>query len=162
MMTPEQVGPIRPAAENTGMSYFDFLVWDGARWITMNDHLNFITGADSFSQATVARKRFTVTSSLYDGEWEVHSTKSQIQETVTIDVLGQDQTQVNENLLLLQELFDQPVYQARKITDEMAETWTCYPAEYTINAGQVFSHAIRKQVRLSIPRFPKAAYEVIE
>jgi hypothetical protein len=156
-----QLGRVRPhnVAE---MEQFDFEIFDGVRWISLNDHLNFVTGADSFSAVSQARQRWTAKSSMYDGEWEVHSVLSQVNETITIDILGADHIQVAENIMWLQEMFTQDVYTCRKTMDAMRETWRCFPAEWGLNRGQTMSHAIRAQMKLSIPRFPKAVYEAVE
>jgi len=157
---PTQEGHIRPRNRD-GMQSFDFEVYDGVRWVTLNDHLHFIVGADSLQGSQQARRRYTVQSSMYDGDWEVHSTASSVTESVTVDVLGVDQIDVSDGLLLLEEIFTQAVYNIRVTRDSVRETWTCYPAEWSIDRGQVQSHNIRAQVRLSIPRFPKKTYQAV-
>lgn len=153
-------GMIRPVKPRDGLR-FDFQVHDGIRWVSLNDHLNFIVGGDSFQSVSQGRKRYTVQSALYDGDWEVHSTASSVTEGITIDVLGSDSIMVAENLDWMRKAFTQSVYNCRKITNDLMETWTCFPAEWAINSGQVFTHHTRAQVKLSVPRFPKINYEAI-
>ena len=157
---PTQEGHIRPRRTG-GMTLFDFEVYNGSRWVTLNDHVHYNIGSDSLGASAQSRRRYTVQSSMYDGDWEVHSTASSISESVTVNIIGTDQVEVADLLMALQEMFVQSVYNIRITRDALRETWLCYPAEWSIDRGQIQSHNIRAQMRLTIPRFPKITYEAV-
>lgn len=156
-----QEGGIRPRKQSTGMDQFDFEIFDGTYWVTLNDHVHFYVGAESLGNSTQGRRRYTVQSSMYDGDWEVHSTASSVTEQVTINILGTDQIEVTDSISRLMDAFTQSVYNIRVTRDIVRETWRCFPAEWSIDRGQIQSHNLRAQMRLSIPRFPKLTYEAV-
>lgn len=157
---PTQEGGIRPR-QSGGMTQFDVEIFDGVRWVSINDHIHYYVGSDSLNSSTQGRRRYTVQSSMYDGDWEVHSTASSVTEALTINLLGVDQIDISDGLIQLQEIFTQAVYNIRITRDTVRETWLCYPAEWSIDRGQVQSHNVRAQMKLSIPRFPKITYEAV-
>jgi hypothetical protein len=157
---PTQEGSIRPRRVS-GMESFDFEVYDGVRWVTLNDHIHYYVGAESLGTSQQGRRRYTVQSSMYDGDWEVHSTANSVTESVSVHITGVDQIDVSDSLLQLEEIFVQPVYNIRVTRDSVRETWTCYPAEWSIDRGQVQSHNVRAVMTLSIPRFPKKTYQAV-
>lgn len=155
-----QPGMIRPVKQG-GMAGFDFEVFNGVTWVTLNDHINFYVGGDSLGSNTQGRRRFTVQSSMYDGDFEVHSTASSVTEQVTVYVLGATQLDVSDNIESLRKWFSQATFNIRITRDEVRETWRCFPAEWSVDRGQVMSHNKMAQMRLSIPRFPKVTYEAV-
>jgi len=157
---PTQEGGIRPR-QTSKMTGFDVEIFDGIRWVTLNDHVHYYVGADSFATSQQGRRRYTVQSSMYDGDWEVHSTANSVTEQVTVVVLGVDQIDISDGIIQLQEVFTQPVYNVRISRDTVRETWLCYPAEWSIDRGQIQSHNVRATMTLSIPRFPKVTYEAV-
>ena len=154
-----QTGPAVPRNDE-GMSYFDIEVSFGVPWVSLNDHINFIASAEGFGDHAYQRRRVTATSPYYDGTFLVHSTLENVQEALSIYVLGTSQNHVTENLMLLQEVFSQDSYQLRMSMDDHRETWSCQAADFTISRGQVQMHNCRATMKLSIPRLPQVTYEV--
>lgn len=130
------------------------------RWLSLNDGYNYTLGAKSLEQAQQGRRRHTATSPFYDGEWEVHSTLSNVQEAVEVYVHGSDQITVTDNINRLVEAFSQHLYNVRLSMDYDVQVWRCFPAEYVVKRGQVNAHNRRAEVVFSVPRFPKISYEV--
>jgi len=157
---PTQAGGIRPR-QTAKMVGFDVEVFDGRHWVTLNDHVHFYVGSDSLGNTSQGRRRYTVQSSMYDGDWEVHSTASSVTESITVNLLGVDQIDISDGIIQLTEIFTQAVYNLRVTRDTVRETWLCYPAEWSIDRGQIQSHNVRAQMKLSIPRFPKVTYEAM-
>lgn len=140
---------------------FDVEVWDGAAWLSLNDHLNYRIADGTLEQSTQGRTRNIVASAMYDGEWETHSTETNVSELIVVDILGQDQNHVTENWLALRDAVQQVTYNVRITMGNHRETWRCFPAEWSLNRGRVMANNVRMQVRLTVPRFPKVTYEVV-
>lgn len=157
---PFQPGPTQVFQE-LGLTNFDVEVSNGSKWVTLNDHFRYIVAADAFKQSSHPRRRVQVNSPVYDGTFEVHSVQENVDETVVVYVLGQSNNEVTENLLNLIGLFQQGSYQLRKRLDDHRETWSCMPAEYTLDRNFVNAHNTRATLTLTVPRLPSVSYEVI-
>jgi hypothetical protein len=155
-----QEGGIRPRLQR-GLDSFDFEIFDGVRWITLNDHVHFYVEGDSLSSSTQSRRRYTVQSSMYDGDWEVHSTASSVTEQVGVYILGIDQIDIADQIMMLEDAFTQSAYSIRVTRNQLRETWRCFPAEWTLDHGRIMSHNVRALMKFSIPRFPKKTYEAV-
>ena len=149
-----------PKVFHNGLQYFDIEVHDGIGYVSLDDGYNSVATSKSLQRSQQGRHRTTVTSSVYDGEWEVHSTLGNVTETVEVYVHGADQISVTENILRLTDAFSQSLYNVRVTMDDNQETWRCFPAEYSIERSQVFAHNKMAVVTLQVPRFPKVTYEV--
>jgi len=147
--------------ESTGMRSFDIEASWNDQWISLNDHLRFIVGAESLGDKTVARRRTTVTSPFYDGEYEVHSVRENVRESLQVYVLGPSQSQLTEHILLLEDIFEQFVYNIRVTLDEHREVWTCQSADWSVDRSHVQAHNNRAVFKVEVPRLPKVSYEVI-
>lgn len=133
----------------------------GNTWIDVSDHVNYRISPTDFGDSAQTLRRITASSNHYDGTVLIHTTKEQVQETITVTVYGQDQNQVTENLLLLQEIVEQPLYRVRMTYGNHRQTWLCDSADFNISRGHVFMHNTMAQMRLSIPRFPRVTYEAL-
>lgn len=142
------------------MEYLDIEVHDGITYLDLNDQYTYRAAAESLAATTQARNRTTVTSSMYDGEWEVHSTLGNVTETIAIYVNGPSQSVVKENIDRVVAAFSQPVYQVRVSLDEDVTYWRCFPAEYSIDRSHVYMHNKMAVVKFQVPRFPKVTSEV--
>jgi hypothetical protein len=149
-----------PKGSAVGLKYLDIEVHDGVSWLSLNDHHRYTAGAKSLETSTQGRRRHTVSSAMYDGEWEVHSTKTNVQETVEVYIEGEDQTLITTYQNRIIEAFSQSLYNVRITRDDDVEIWRCFPAEYSIKRGHVNLHNFRSEVTFSVPRFPKVTYEV--
>lgn len=160
-MSDRAFGVDHPPISQRGLGFFDIEVHNGITWMSLNDTFRFRASARSLESVTQQRRRKTVTSSMYDGEWEIHSTLSNAEEKVEIDIYGADQVEISDNIQRVIAAFSQRLYNVRVTMDNDRQTWRCFPAEYSITRGQVNAHNRRATISLSVPRFPKIVYEVI-
>lgn len=144
----------------TPMSYFDVEVYDGTAWLSLNDQVNYRINSESLGQSSQQRKRQTVTSEMYDGEFEVHSTLGNVSETLTVYVMAEYQNDVSINLLRVINAFSQRRYNVRISRDDDVETWLCQPADWSVVRSQVESHNKRATLTLTVNRFPQVTYAV--
>lgn len=155
-------GTYFPPRDRSGPQYIDIEIHDGIRWVSLNDHHNFVLGSGTLERTAQQLRNHSVSSSMYDGDFIVHSTKSNITETIEIYVLGSDQIHVGDNIEHLQQAFMQPQYSIRRTFDQDVEIWRCWPADYVVQRGHVNIHNVRATMTFSVPRFPKVTREVFE
>lgn len=161
-MSETAFGSYFPPQARKRAPYVDAEVHDGVRWVSMNDHYNYVLGARTRESVTQSLKNHSVESSMYDGEFIVHSTKSNVSETIEVYVLGADQLMVGDNIERLVEAFTQPMYNMRFTIGADREVWRCWPAEYALQRGHINLHNTRATITFSVPRFPKITREVME
>jgi hypothetical protein len=142
------------------LEYFDIEVHDGVSYLDLNDRYVYRATSETLMATTQARNRTVVTSAMYDGEWEVHSTLGNVTENVSIYVNGADQTVVKENIDRVVAAFSQPIYNVRLSIDADVTYWRCFPAEYSIDRSHVYMHNKMAVVKFQVPRFPKVTTEV--
>jgi len=155
-------GSYYPPRADSQPERVDVEVFDGVTWFSLNDHYNFVLGSKSLESSAQSRRNHTVTSAMFDGEFVVHSTLSNVMETLEIYVLGADQIMVGDNTERLIRAFSQPMYNVRRTFGQDIEVWRCWPAEYSISRGHVNIHNRRSTITFNVPRFPKVTREVLD
>jgi len=143
------------------MSGFNFEVSWNNQWISLNDHIRYRVAADSFGQQAYSRRRNSVTSPFYEGSFETHSVRENVSETVSIYVTAPSQSQLVEQILLLESIFNQSVFNARKTQDEAREVWVCMSADYTVDRTHVQAHNCRAIFTAQVPRLPAVQHEAV-
>jgi hypothetical protein len=145
-----------------GLTYFDIEVNNGITWVSLNDHIRYIAGAGSLSDDSHSLRNITAASSMYDGTWVIHSSDENVAETLEIQVLGSNYSELEENAADLIGWFKQLGYYVRVSLDNHVETWRCFPADYSRTRGHVHAHNTLQIIRLSVPRLPAVTREVRE
>ena len=140
---------------------FEVVISAGNSWYSLTDGYRFYMSSEDFGDKAQVLRRITATSPFFDGTYLIHSTRENVQEMLTIGILGGSQNQVTENLLLLEELVSQPSFRIRLTMGDHQETWLCQSADYTIQRGHINMHNTRAMMRISVPRMPQVSYEVI-
>lgn len=142
------------------LTAFGAEIWDGSAWVNLNDRLNYQVHGDFRESSQTERRRITAASVIVEGEYTVHSVRSNVTETVNIWVYGEDQVEVTANLVALEELFSQNSYQLRFHLDGSRETWDCFIADYGFTRNQAYSHNGRALFTAQVPRLPAIRYEI--
>jgi hypothetical protein len=140
---------------------FEVVISAGNAWYSLTDGSRFYMSAEDFGDKAQVLRRITATSPFFDGTYLIHSTRENVQEMLTIGILGGSQNQVTENMLLLEELVSQPSFRIRLTMGDHQETWLCQSADYTIQRGHINMHNTRAMMRISVPRLPQVSYEVV-
>jgi len=133
----------------------------GNQWVAVSDGRDYYMGPEDFGDKAYQMRRITAQSPFFDGTYLVHSVKENVSETLSIHVLGSSQNQVTENILLLEEIINQPSFRIRMTMGDHRETWKCQRADYTIQRGHVMMHSTRAVMKIQVSRFPDVSYEVI-
>lgn len=160
MQYPFQPGPLQ-VHNDTPMEQFDVTISYGVEEISLNDGANFRMAASDWGNKQQTLRRIEVESPYYDGTYPVHSTKGNVNENISVYVYGFSQNHVTENLLLLEELFNQDTYTITVRMDDHLETWNCWPADYAVERSHVFMHNGMAVFKAVVPRHPKVSYEAI-
>jgi hypothetical protein len=84
-----------------------------------------------------------------------------VQEQIGVWVYGTTQTEVNDNLFGLTDLFEQYDFRIRWTFDEYREYWRCQLADATMSRGQVWTHSTMARVEFAVPRYPDITTEQI-
>ena len=140
---------------------FDTEVSYGNSWVSLNDHVNYRISAEGFGQSSYQRERVTARSPFYDGEFYIHSTFGNVTEHVEVFVRGYSQSHVTTNVNSLVAYFSQPSYNIRKRIDDHMETWSCQPADYSIDRSHVYMHNCMAVAKFEVIRFPKVTWEEV-
>jgi hypothetical protein len=140
---------------------FDTEISYGTGWVSLNDLVNYRVSAEGFGSSTYQRKRVTADSPFYDGEFYLHSTIGNVTETIGVMVHGYSQSHVTENINALVAYFSQPSYRVRKRMDDHMETWSCQPADYSVDRSHVYMHNCMAVVKLDVQRHPKVTWEEV-
>ena len=139
---------------------FDVEISSGSLWVSLAQGSRFYMGAEDFGDKAQVLRRITASSPYYEGTYLVHAVRENVQETLSINVLGASQNQVTENLLMLEELVSQPSFRIRLSMGDHVETWSCQQADYTIQRGHIMMHNTRAVMKISVSRLPNISYEV--
>lgn len=144
----------------TKLDYFDIEVFTGSRWMSLNDHVNYIVGSTSLGETSQTFSKITSKSSMYDGEWVVHATKDNVNETIQVYVLGATHSAVEDNRTIAINAFTQLSYNIRVSVGNHVETWRCFPADYNLDRGHIMAHNFRETLTFSVPRYPNVVREI--
>ena len=155
-----QPGALNLHQDNSLQSFNLEASWND-QWISLNDMSRFRVTGEGMGSQQITRRRQTVTSPFYDGEYETHSVRENVKEQVGIYVRAASQSQLTENILLLEDIFSQSVYNIRRTLDEAREVWVCQSADYTIDRTQVWTHNCMAVFTAEVPRLPAVSHEVI-
>lgn len=155
-----QQGPVN-VAPYEGMEEFDVTITFGLQEISLNDGINYQMAVEGFGNKQQSLRKLEASSRFYDGTFITHYTKENVTEGVQVYVLGYSQNHVTENVLQLEELFTQLNYNITVRMDDHLETWTCFPADYSIDRGHINMHNVRATFTAQVPRLPKVTYEVV-
>ena len=146
----------------TGLDYLAVEVSYGSRWVNINNGETYKISGDGTRESTSKTwRKVTADSPILGGNYLIHAVPEMVSETVGVWVYGTTQTEVNDNLFGLTELFEQYDYRIRWTFDEYREYWRCQLADATTARGQVWTHSLMAKADFSIPRYPDVTTERI-
>ncbi len=146
----------------TGLDYLAVEVSYGTRWVNINNGETYKVSGDGTRETTSKTwRKVTADSPILGGNYLIHAVPEMVSETVGVWVYGTTQTEVNDNLFSLTELFEQYDYRIRWTFDEYREYWRCQLADATTARGQVWTHSLMAKADFSIPRYPDVTTERI-
>lgn len=143
-----------------GLSYLAVEVSWGSTWVNINDGERFKIAAEQ-TRDSVAKtwRKITAESPVLGGNYLIHATPEMVAEQIGVFVYGNTQTDLSDNLHLIQELFEQYDYRIRWTMNEYREYWTCQLADAQFSRGQVWTHNQMAVVNFTVPRYPDVVRE---
>lgn len=152
-----------PYGKSPGDESLDYVACEvswGSQWVNLNDGVRYKLNAEGTRDgAAKTWRRFTADSPFLGGSYLVHAVPELVQETVSVWVHGNDQTDLADNLFHLDELFEQLEFRIRWTFNEYREYWRCQLADGTSSRNQVWTHSTMAVATFSVPRFPDVARE---
>lgn len=154
--------PYGVTEDQQGLQEFAVEVSWGSQWVNLNDHEKFVVDAEATRDSTAKTWRKTLAqSAVLGGNYLIHAVPEMVTESLSLYVHGQDQTEVNDNLFMIESIFEQYSYRLRWTTNEYREYWNCQLADSSTSRGQVWTHNNMAKVSFSIPRYAQVTRERI-
>ena len=149
-----------PEQKKKGLSHYNVEVSWGGMWVTLEDDVRFSMHAESFGATQRNHRQLKATSPVVAGDVLVHSVPDMVQENIKVIIKGVDQVELAENVMALEELFDQFAFNLRITKDMMRETMKCQQvAQMTIEGGQVYAHNLMAVATMQVARYPNVSRE---
>ena len=126
----------------------------GLSTLNINDHVNYALGSQILG-GTVSWERNQVNSPWVDGDITVSRRRPNVQESVQINVYGDNQTEMLANIKEITEAFSQNSYQMTVTLNGQVYRYQCESADYSVEWG-VKMHSSQCMVMFSVPRRPIA------
>lgn len=121
--------------------------------LELNDHVKFYIGAES-QPGQVTWQREQVTSQFVEGDFTVSRRRGNVMETVTLEVLGDNQAQLQTNLAELIAAFKQDSFTLTTTFNGTSYAWACEAADYQVLWSGPRMVANQIQVQFQVPRKP--------
>lgn len=122
--------------------------------LDINDHVNYQVG-DQILGGNQTWNRQTVKSPYVDGEIMVNRTRGQVQEQFAVQVFGDTQVAMQQNIATLIDAFSQFTYQLSIEMENATYTYQCDTSDYTVDWTNTRMMAKKALVKLQFPRSPK-------
>lgn len=122
--------------------------------LDLNDHISYQV-ADKIFGSQQAWNRQTVKSPYVDGEFLVNATKGNVTDTFSVQVMGPSQSYMQAAINAAVDAFSQFSYLLTVIQDDASVTYTCMPADYTIDWSKERMWARQGLVTFQFPRLPQ-------
>lgn len=122
--------------------------------LNLNDHVTYVVADKVFGGQQQWNKQ-TTKSPYVDGEYLVNAAKGNVQETFTVQVMGPSQSYVMESINDLVDAFSQFTYTLTVVQDDGSVTFTCQPADYTVDWSRERMWARKALVTFTITRLPQ-------
>jgi len=146
----------------TGLEYMALEISWGSRWVNLNDGEVYKVSAEGTRDSTAKTWRKTIAESpILGGNYLIHAVPDMVTEQVSIWVYGTTQSEVNDNLFALNELFEQYDFRMRWTLNEYREYWRCQLADATMSRGSVWTHSLMAYTQFTVPRYPDVTRERI-
>lgn len=161
-MTRKRV-PYGVTDDQEGLYYLAVDISYAGRWVNINDGDRYKISAEGTRDAVgKSWRKVSATSPILGGDYLIHAVPDMVVETISVWVHGVDQTDLADNLFLLQEMFEQLDYRIRWTTNEYREYWRCQLADSSVSRGQVWTHNTMAVTQFTVPRYPNVTRERVD
>lgn len=131
-------------------------------WVQLEDFENgYELHREAFSTKSVSHRKTEVPGEWIEGTPVSRSLRDSIVEDLSVWVGGETHFVMRERLKVITDALESLSYRARYRVEDYQETWTCTPADYTLESEQAFVVAKVVLVRAKVPRYPSALIEQV-
>lgn len=124
-------------------------------WLELEDAANgYELHKDSIATKQVTWRKQEVESPWAEGTFVNRAVRGNVTEAMHVWVAGASPFELDQRLTAFTDALGQLQYQVRVRTGDLLETWTCLPADYTIQTQQEYRFATLALVQATIPRLP--------
>lgn len=109
---------------------------------------------DSLTSQAYTWRRQNVSSDWLEGEYTNRAVRGNVVEPLAVIVRGGTPFELAQRINDLKDAFGQTQYQVVLRFGDLQETWSCFPADYTIEAEQAMRFATLAVVRAQVPHLP--------
>lgn len=143
------------------ISRVDVEIMYGGYWVSLNDHIRYVMHTDGFGKRSYAKKRKTVSSEFFDGEYITSETRENSAASIAVWVLGGSVMELEENIDTLTAMFGQR-FSIRTRVNEIATVETSAgSADFIIDQSHIYMHNMRALVTCNFSLLPGAVKELI-
>lgn len=129
-------------------------------WIELEDPASgYELHKDSFATRSVSHRSNVVNNDWVPGSYASRSVRENVVEDLAFYVTGATTYECRTRLAVVTDGLESLSYQAKMRIEDYLETWTCLPADYTLESDQPLIFATLVLVRAKIPRNPVVVSE---
>jgi hypothetical protein len=144
----------------SGLDYMAVEISYGSRWVNLNDGVMYKISADGTRDSSAKSwRKVTAESPILGGNYLIHAVPEMVTEQVAVWVYGQSQSDLSDNLFLVNELFEQYDFRLRWTFNEYREYWRCQLADATMSRGHIWTHNLMSACQYTVPRYPDVSRE---
>lgn len=126
-----------------------------AGWLELEDEQGgYEMHAEAFATQQVAHRKVDIEGDYVEGSYTVRSVRGQVTEALAVWVTGATSFDLATKVAALTAGLESISYVVEVTLGDSQETWTCSPADYTIESSQPFKFATVALVRATVPRLP--------
>lgn len=124
-------------------------------WLVLEDAVNgYELHKESFNNRAVTWRKQDVSSDWLEGTYTNHAVRGNVIEPVAVYVTAATPYALSVKMDALTDALGQIQYGLKVRFGDLEETWTCFPADYAVEAGQELRFATMALVRAQIPHLP--------
>lgn len=129
-------------------------------WLSLEDEASgYELHAESFASRSFGHRTVDITSGFQEGTYTVRSVREQVMERLVVIISADDSYGLRQRMDALTTALDALTYQVQVTIGTLRETWTCGPADYTIESSAPLLFATTVVVRAQVPRLPSTLLE---
>lgn len=124
-------------------------------WLELEDEVNgYEIHADSFAALQIGHRKVDVEGDYVEGSYTVRSVRSEVNEALVVWVAGATPFVLADRMSALTTALESISYGIEVTFGDSQETWTCNPADYSIESSRPLRFATTAIVRATVPRLP--------
>ena len=156
-MFPTSITPYQYKVRESSVLELNVLIEHPDGWLDLNDHQNYRVANDALAEGNHSFRRLTATSPYVHGSYTITSVPDNIEETLSVWVLGGTRADLAQNIQYLTDALQQITFGIVIKVEDYSVLWTCFASEYKVSTRHELMHSRMGQVVAQVPRLPKTS-----